>query len=80
MWRFVQIQPFDRHYVRLALPAAIAGLAMVGSHLVLVDAVRWPIDLVGTGLIGLAVYAAAFVATALTPAERAAARRVLGRA
>src|SRR5439155_22645564 len=53
--RFVRIQPFDRHYVRLAVPAAIAGLAMIGCHLVLVDAVRWPVDLVGTGLIGLAV-------------------------
>jgi O-antigen/teichoic acid export membrane protein len=79
VWRFVGIQPFNRHYARLAVPAGIAAAAMIGGHLLLVDRVGWPVDLVGTGLIGLAVYVAAFLATALTATERVAVARALGR-
>ncbi len=80
VWRFVRIQPFDRRYARLAVPAAIAAGGMVVVHLLLVDRVRWPVDLIGTGLAGLAVYGAAFLTTALTHTERQTVSRVLGRA
>jgi O-antigen/teichoic acid export membrane protein len=77
VWRFVHIQPFDRHYARLAIPAAAAGMAMVAAHWMLRDG-SWPADLVVTGLIGLVVYIGVVVAAGLAPAERAAVRRVLG--
>src|SRR4029077_5875723 len=35
VWRFVKIQPFNRHYARLAIPTAIAGAVMLAVHLVL---------------------------------------------
>jgi O-antigen/teichoic acid export membrane protein len=77
VWRFVHIQPFDRHYARLAIPAAATGAAMVAVHWMLRDG-SWPTDLVVTGLIGVVVYIGAVVAAGLAPGERAAVRRVLG--
>src|SRR5207249_6837552 len=41
VWRFVHIQPFDRHYARLAIPAAAGGGAMVAVHLALRHG-AWP--------------------------------------
>lgn len=80
VWRFVHIQPFNRHYVRLAIPAAIAGGSMLVMHLLLVrSAASWGLDLVLTGLIGGVVYAAALVLTGLSPTEREAVSRMLAR-
>jgi O-antigen/teichoic acid export membrane protein len=73
VWRFVHIQPFDRHYVRLAVPAAAAGVVMVLVHLALRNG-GWPVDLAVTGLAGLVAYLVVLVAAGLTPSER----RVLG--
>ena len=78
VWRFVHIQPFNRHYVRLVVPAAAGGLVMLAVHLALPNA-AWPVDLVGTGVGGAVAYAGALVAFGLAPAERAALRRILGR-
>jgi O-antigen/teichoic acid export membrane protein len=77
VWRFVRIQPFHRHYARLALPAAAGALAMLGTHALLRNA-GWPIDLLVTGGVGTVVYAAGLLAVGLTPAERGALRRVVG--
>jgi O-antigen/teichoic acid export membrane protein len=77
VWRFVRIQPFHRHYSRLALPAAAGALAMLGIHAALRHA-GWPVDLLLTGGVGTVVYAAGLLAVGLTPAERGALRRVVG--
>jgi O-antigen/teichoic acid export membrane protein len=80
--RFVGIWPFDRNYLRLAIPAALGGAAMAATHIVL-PAERWLVDVVGSFLVGGAVYAAALVAVGLKPGERRAVlhvvRRLLGR-
>jgi O-antigen/teichoic acid export membrane protein len=78
VWRYARIQPFDRRYFRLIGPGLVAGLAAVGAHLVLRNA-SWPVDLVGTGVAGTAVYAVLLLAAGMTPGERSAAFRVLGR-
>jgi O-antigen/teichoic acid export membrane protein len=76
VWRFVHIQPFNRHYARLAIPAAACGLVMVGVHLLLRKG-AWPVDLVVTGLTGAVAYAIVLMTAALTPTERAAVGRIL---
>jgi O-antigen/teichoic acid export membrane protein len=76
VWRFVHIQPFNRHYARLAIPAAATALVMLGAHAILRHS-AWPVDLVVTGLAGLVVYAVTLVVAGLTPTERAVAGRML---
>lgn len=78
VWRFVRIQPYDRYYLRLAIPAAIGAVAMAGVHAVL-SGPKWGIDLLGTGLVGGLVYYTAFLLLGLTPAEKGAVMRVLRR-
>jgi O-antigen/teichoic acid export membrane protein len=79
VWRFVGIQPFTRHYARLAVPAAVGAAVMVVVHHML-DGQGWPVDLVATGLAGTLAYLAVLVAAGLTPTEKAAlARLVRGR-
>lgn len=78
VWRFVHIQPFDPHFGRLAVPALAGGGMMVAVHLALRHA-GWPVDLAGSALAGIAVYAALLLWVGLAPAERAAIARVLGR-
>jgi O-antigen/teichoic acid export membrane protein len=77
VWRFVRIQPFHRPYARLAIPAAMGGLAMLGVHALLRHA-GWPVDLVVSGGVGTLVYATGLVAIGLTPTERSTVRRVVG--
>jgi O-antigen/teichoic acid export membrane protein len=78
VWRFVHIQPYDRDYARLLVPAALGALTMIGVHSVL-EGPRWAVDLLGTGAIGGLVYYTAFLLFGLTPAERGAVMRVLQR-
>jgi O-antigen/teichoic acid export membrane protein len=78
VWRFARIQPYDRHYARLAIPAAIAALCMLGAHAVLGNA-AWPVDLAGTGIVGAITYFTAFLLFGLAPAEKGALMRVLQR-
>jgi O-antigen/teichoic acid export membrane protein len=78
VWRFVRIQPYDRHYARLAIPAAIGAVAMIGIHAAL-SGPKWGVDLLGTGVLGGLVYYTAFLLFGLTPVERGAVLRVLSR-
>jgi O-antigen/teichoic acid export membrane protein len=78
VWRFVRIQPFDHHYLRLGVPAAAAAAAMVGAHAAFGDG-RWAVDLVATGGVGTLVYGAALIATGLSRSERQGLARVLTR-
>jgi O-antigen/teichoic acid export membrane protein len=78
VWRFVHIQPFSRHYVRLAIPAAAGAVIMLVVHWGLRGA-TWPADLMATGLAGLAGYVLALAATALTPGEKRALGQLLRR-
>ncbi|MGZ5306404.1 MAG: oligosaccharide flippase family protein [Actinomycetota bacterium] len=78
VWRFVRIQPYDRDYARLLIPAAIGAVAMLGVHSVL-DGPKWALDLVGTGLVGGLAYYTAFLLFGLTPSEKGAVMRLLRR-
>lgn len=73
VWRFVHIQPFNRHYVRLAVPGGVGAIGMVAVHLALRHG-AWPADLVATGVAGGLVYVGALLAFGLAPSERAALR------
>ncbi len=78
VWRFVRIQPYNRYYLRLAVPAAIGAVAMLGVHSTL-SGPKWGLDLLGTGLVGGLVYYTAFLLFGLTPAEKGAVMRALQR-
>ncbi len=78
VWRHVHIQPFNRHYFRLAIPAGVTLGAMVLVHAVL-EGRAWPVDLIGTGLVGGFVYATMMLYAGLTPTERGELMRLLGR-
>jgi len=69
VWRFVRIQPYDRHYARLLIPTAIGAAAMIAVHAVTAGP-RWAVDLFATGLIGGVVYLIALLAVGRTPDER----------
>ena len=66
--RFVGIQPYDRDYLRLLAPMAIAVAASLLVHVVIESG--WLVDLLATGLAGTVVFAGAYLALGLTPAER----------
>ncbi|MFN2389191.1 MAG: polysaccharide biosynthesis C-terminal domain-containing protein, partial [Actinomycetota bacterium] len=74
--RFAGIQPYDRAYGRLLLPAGAAAVAGWAAHR-LVDGSG--ADLVVTAAAVVAAYAAGLVAAGLTRDERAAAKRLAGR-
>ena len=78
VWRFVRIQPFNKNYFRLAVPTAVAGVAMMGSRLALSSS-GWPMQLLGTGIAGLLVYSLVLVVAGLTPGERKVIRSVVRR-
>jgi O-antigen/teichoic acid export membrane protein len=78
VWRYVHIQPFNKHYFRLAIPAGVTLVAMVLVHTVL-SGKAWPVDLVGTGIVGGFVYVTMMLLAGLTPTERGALMRLLGR-
>ena len=69
VWRFVHIQPFNRKYARLAIPAIAGGLVMLGTHLALRHA-SWPVDLAASAALGGVVYGTVLLAAGLTPTER----------
>jgi hypothetical protein len=75
VWRFVHIQPFNRNYLRLALPASACAVAMVVAHLA-ASGGSWPVDLVATALAGTVVYVAVLLGAGLTPTEKATVARV----
>jgi O-antigen/teichoic acid export membrane protein len=73
--RFVRIQPFDRHFMRLGVPVLAAAGAGLAAHLILGNA-SWPVDLLGTGLVVAVVYFGVLLAAGLPAAERRAALRL----
>jgi O-antigen/teichoic acid export membrane protein len=76
--RFVGIQPYDRHYLRLVGPGAVGAVVMAVVHSSL-SARGWLVDVVVTGIAGGVAYAAAYAAVGLTPAERRGAAGLAGR-
>jgi O-antigen/teichoic acid export membrane protein len=68
--RRIGIQPYERSYLGLALPAGAAALAALGAHAALSGRPWWS-SLAATGTCGLAAYAALLPA-ALPAHERAA--------
>jgi O-antigen/teichoic acid export membrane protein len=76
--RFVGIQPYDRAYLRLVAPSAIALAAMWAVHAAL-EGPEWLVDLVGTGVVGTAVFAAAYLLVGATAAERRGLSDLMGR-
>ncbi|MBI3648964.1 MAG: polysaccharide biosynthesis C-terminal domain-containing protein [Actinobacteria bacterium] len=78
VWRYVGIQPYNRYYARLALPAAITAGFMAAAH-GMFSSRAWPVDLVGTGAVGAFVYLTAFLLFGLTPTEKGALMRFLQR-
>jgi hypothetical protein len=77
VWRFVRVQPFDRDYARLILPA-LAGLALgLAAHLALSDG-SWPVDLGVTAVAASAGYFPVLLWLGLPRPERRAAFRLAG--
>jgi O-antigen/teichoic acid export membrane protein len=72
----VGIQPYDREYLRLAVPAAASALAAFGAHVALSGSPWW-VSLAATAACGLVVYLA-LVPFALPARERAALAAALG--
>jgi O-antigen/teichoic acid export membrane protein len=68
--RRVGIQPYERAYLRLVVPAAAGGLAALGAHAAL-SGQSWWASLTATGACGLAAYAT-FLPFGLPLRERAA--------
>ena len=66
--RFIDIQPYDRTYLRL-LPPVLVGAAVMGAvHAAL--SVGWALDVLATGLLGSVAFAAVYLTLGLTPEER----------
>ena len=78
VWRFVKIQPYDRYYARLLIPAVIGAVVMAAVHSV-TGGPHWAVDLVATGSVGGAVYYVAFVFFGLTPQEKTGALNLIRR-
>ena len=77
VWRKVGIQPFDRAYARLAIPAAGCALAAVATRAATGDQ-HWWLTLAATLAAGMAAYLVLLPA-GLTVPERAEIGRWLGR-
>lgn len=75
--RFVRIQPYDRDYTRLLLPAAGALVIMWAIHQIVPG--DGPADLLTTGVAGALGYGVLYWGFGLTPAERRGASAVLAR-
>jgi O-antigen/teichoic acid export membrane protein len=75
--RRIGVQPYERAYLKLALPTAAAALAAVGAHAALSERAWW-ISLTATSVCGVAAYAA-LLPFALPAAERAALAAPVGR-
>lgn len=74
--RRVGIQPYERAYVGLALPAGAAALAAIAVHAALAGRPWW-VSLAATGVCALAVYSALLLVV-LPPNERAVLARSRG--
>jgi O-antigen/teichoic acid export membrane protein len=79
VWRFVRIQPYDRYYARLLIPAAVCTVVMLAVHSV-TSGPHWAFDLLATGAIGGAVFYVTLVFFGLTPGEKASVLKLAGKA
>jgi O-antigen/teichoic acid export membrane protein len=66
--RFVAIQPYDRNYLKLVIPTAVAAIVMVGVHRI--TGPQWAVDLLAITLVGGLVYGFTYLWLGLTEAER----------
>ncbi len=73
--RFLGIWPFDRKWLRLAVPALLGRSTMGLVHAVMPEG-KWALDLLVSAALGTAVYGAAMLAVGLSPTERAAVTRL----
>jgi hypothetical protein len=76
--RFLGIWPFDRKWLRLAVPALLGALTMGLIHAVMPEG-KWALDLVVSAGLGTGVYGAAMLVMGLSATERATVVRVLRR-
>jgi O-antigen/teichoic acid export membrane protein len=76
--RFLGIWPFDRKWLRLAVPTLTGALAMGLVHAVIPEG-KWALDLLVSAALGTGVYGAAMLAVGLSPTERAAVARLIRR-
>jgi O-antigen/teichoic acid export membrane protein len=74
--RFLGIWPFDRIWLRLVVPTALAALTMGLAHAAMPND-RWFLDLLVSVAAGGAVYVGSMLAVGLSPTERAAAARLI---
>ena len=65
---FVEIQPYDRNYLKLIAPTAAAAVVMLAVHQITES--RWAVDLLAITLLGSLVYGGAYLWVGLTEAER----------
>ncbi|CAN5228977.1 oligosaccharide flippase family protein [soil metagenome] len=66
--RFVEIQPYDRNYLKLIIPTVVAAAVMFGVHQV--TGSRWAVDLLAVTLLGTLAYGLVYLWLGLTEAER----------
>jgi O-antigen/teichoic acid export membrane protein len=76
--RFLGIWPFDRSWMRLAVPTLLGALTMGLLHAAIADG-GWAMDLLVSAAGGTAVYGAAILTIGLSPTERAAVARLVAR-
>jgi O-antigen/teichoic acid export membrane protein len=69
--RFLGIWPFDRKWLRLAVPTLVGALTMGMVHAVMPGG-KWALDLLVSAVLGTGVYAVAMLFLGLAPTERAA--------
>jgi O-antigen/teichoic acid export membrane protein len=76
--RFLGIWPFDRTWMRLAVPTLLGALTMGLAHAVVPDE-RWGADLLVSAALGTSAYGGAMLVIGLSPTERAAVARLIRR-
>jgi O-antigen/teichoic acid export membrane protein len=74
--RFLGIWPFDRKWLRLAVPALLGALTMGSVHAVMPDG-KWALDLLVSAALGTGVYGMAMLVIGLSPTERTAVVRLI---
>jgi O-antigen/teichoic acid export membrane protein len=75
--RFVAIEPYDRRFARILLPAAACFAVMWAVHAAVAGG--WATELAVTGVAGGVTYAVVYLVAGLTPGERRFARSLLGK-
>jgi O-antigen/teichoic acid export membrane protein len=74
--RFLGIWPFDRKWLRLAVPALLGALTMGLAHAVMPDG-KWALDLLVSAALGTGIYGAAMLVIGLSATERTAVMRII---